>query len=203
MESAHYFSSEPAGEFIRKPLTAVLDGRERSLHTSTGIFSPDAIDKGTTILLDEAPEPPAEGSFLDIGCGWGPIALTLALKSPAARVTAVDVNQRCLALTTENAATLGLENVAASLPQEVDPQLGFDLIWSNPPIRIGKAELHELLLLWLPRLNPGGEAFLVVQKNLGSDSLQKWLAETLPGGFAVSRFSTSKSFRVLKVVRKG
>jgi len=201
MESAHYFSSEPAGEFIRKPLTAVLDGRERSLHTSTGIFSPDAIDKGTAILLAEVPPPPSEGSFLDIGCGWGPIALTLALKSPAARVTAVDVNQRCIALCTGNAATLGLANLRASLPQEVDPALGFDLIWSNPPIRIGKSELHELLLLWLPRLNPGGEAFLVVQKNLGSDSLQKWLVETLPPGFAVSRFSTAKSFRVLRVTR--
>ncbi|MEZ2371863.1 class I SAM-dependent methyltransferase [Arthrobacter sp. RCC_34] len=203
MESAHYFSSEPAGEFIRKPLSVVLDGRERSLHTSTGIFSPDAIDKGTRILLDEVPEPAPNGSFLDIGCGWGPIALTLALKSPDAHVTAVDVNQRCIALTTENAATLGLDNLSASLPQDVDPDLGFDLIWSNPPIRIGKAELHELLLLWLPRLNPGGEAFLVVQKNLGSDSLQKWLADTLPAGFAVSRFSTAKSFRVLRVVREG
>ncbi|WP_287898801.1 methyltransferase [Arthrobacter sp.] len=203
MESAHYFSSEPAGEFIRKPLRVVLDGKERSLHTSTGIFSPDAIDKGTRILLDEVPAPASEGSFLDIGCGWGPIALTLALKSPEARVTAVDVNQRCIALTTENAATLGLTNLIASLPQDVDPELGFDLIWSNPPIRIGKAELHELLQLWLPRLNPGGEAYLVVQKNLGSDSLQKWLADTLPVGFAVSRFSTAKSFRVLRVVREG
>ncbi|MDP5227861.1 MULTISPECIES: methyltransferase [Arthrobacter] len=202
MESAHYFSAEPAGEFVRKPLRVTLDGRERQLHTSSGIFSPDGVDKGTAVFLADVPEPPAEGSFLDIGCGWGPIALTLALKSPAARVTAVDVNQRCIALTRENALSLGLEHLTASLPDDVDPALGFDLIWSNPPIRIGKAELHELLLRWIPRLNPGGEAYLVVQKNLGSDSLQKWLAESLPAGFAVSRFATAKAFRTLLVRRE-
>ncbi|MFJ3958717.1 class I SAM-dependent methyltransferase [Arthrobacter sp. NPDC090010] len=201
MESAHYFSSEPAGEFVRKDLRVHLDGQDRSLRTSTGIFNPDGVDKGTAVLLAGAPEPAADGSFLDIGCGWGPIALTLALKSPAAHVTAVDVNQRCVALTQENAGLLGLGNVTAVRPEDVDPALGFDLIWSNPPIRIGKNELHELLLHWLPRLTPGGEAYLVVQKNLGSDSLQKWLADALPADFGVSRFSTAKSFRILHVQR--
>ncbi|GAA2860778.1 class I SAM-dependent methyltransferase [Paenarthrobacter ilicis] len=199
MESAHYFTAQPAGPFTRKPLTVELDGKTRHLQTSSGIFSPDAVDKGTAILFSDVPPPPAEGTFLDIGCGWGPIALTLGLKSPEATVVAVDVNERCVTLTNENAAALGLGNVHASLPDDVDPGVEFTTIWSNPPIRIGKAELHALLLRWLPRLAPGGEAWLVVQKNLGADSLQKWLAGELGSGYAVGRESTSKSFRIIKV----
>lgn len=199
MESAHYFSATPAGPFIRKPLTVELAGQTRRLQTSTGIFSPDGIDKGTAILLAGVPAPAPQGNLLDIGCGWGPIALTMALKAPSARVYAVDVNERCVTLTNENAAALGLPNVTASTPEEVDPAIRFDTIWSNPPIRIGKDELHSLLKLWLPRLSPGGTAWLVVQKNLGADSLQRWLAAELGESFNVSREATSKSFRILKV----
>lgn len=199
MESAHYFSATPAGPFTRKPLTVQLAGETRRLQTSSGIFSPDGIDKGTAVLLAEVPAPSPTGNLLDIGCGWGPIALTMALKAPHAHVYAVDVNERCIALTGENAAALGLSNVSASTPEAVNPEVRFDTIWSNPPIRIGKDELHSLLKLWLPRLAPGGTAYLVVQKNLGSDSLQRWLAAELDGSFTVTRESTSKSFRILKV----
>jgi 16S rRNA (guanine1207-N2)-methyltransferase len=142
MASDHYFSARPGTPEARRPLTVVLDGAARNLTTSGGIFSPDGIDKGTAVLLAEVPPPPPAGQFLDIGCGWGPIALTLALKSPGATVTAVDVNERAVALTNDNARALGLANVHACLPEEVDPQLRFDTIWSNPPIRIGKNELH-------------------------------------------------------------
>jgi 16S rRNA (guanine1207-N2)-methyltransferase len=123
----------------------------------------------------------------------------MALKAPSSRVYAVDVNERCITLTNENAAALGLANVTASTPDAVDPDLRFDTIWSNPPIRIGKDELHSLLKLWIPRLAPGGTAWLVVQKNLGADSLQRWLTAELDESFTVSRESTSKSFRILKV----
>ena len=199
MESAHYFSPQPAGPFLRKPLTVELAGQPRNLQTSSGIFSPDGIDKGTAVLLADVPSPAPQGNLLDIGCGWGPIALTMALRAPDSHVYAVDVNERCVALTNDNAALLGLGNVTASTPDGVDPELRFDTIWSNPPIRIGKDELHALLLHWLPRLVPGGSAWLVVQKNLGSDSLQRWLAAELDGSFTVTRESTSKSFRILCV----
>jgi 16S rRNA (guanine1207-N2)-methyltransferase len=201
MATDHYFSAEPGQPEIRKPLTVVLDGQPRRLTTSNGIFSPDGIDKGTAVLLADVPAPPASGNLLDVGCGWGPIALTLALKSPGAAVTAVDVNTRCIALTNDNARALGLANVRACLPEEVDPELRFDAIWSNPPIRIGKSELHTLLMLWLPRLATGGNAWLVVQKNLGADSLQRWLAAELPGEYSVRRESTAKAFRILRVTR--
>ncbi|MHA7181669.1 class I SAM-dependent methyltransferase [Arthrobacter sp. MDB2-24] len=200
MESQHYFSAQPAGPDTRRPLSVVLAGTRRDLVTSSGLFSPDGVDKGTAILLGSVPDP--EGHrMLDIGCGWGPIALTMALKAPEAEVHAVDVNERCIALTAENAERLGLRNVIAGAPDDVDPAIEFDTIWSNPPIRIGKQELHGLLLRWLPRLAPGGRAWLVVQKNLGADSLQRWLGEELPEGFSVRRAETSKSFRILEVHR--
>ncbi len=200
MEPEHYFSAQPAGPATRRPLRVVLDGARRDLVTTSGLFSADGVDKGTAILLASVPRP-AGNTMLDVGSGWGPLALTLALQAPQAQVVAVDVNERCLGLTAENAARLGLGNLAVSTPEDVDAGLGFDTIWSNPPIRVGKAELHRLLLTWIPRLNPGGSAWLVVQKNLGADSLQQWLAANLPADFSVRRAQTAKSFRILHVER--
>ncbi|WP_288025623.1 methyltransferase [Arthrobacter sp.] len=202
----HYFTSQPSTPLKRRPLTVWLAGAERTLQTAGGIFSPDGVDKGTAVLLNGAPPPAAAGNLLDIGCGWGPVALTLALRSPGATVHAVDVNERSIELTTDNAKALGLANVHASTPDAVDPGLRFNTIWSNPPIRVGKAGLHSILLMWLPRLADGGTAYLVVQKNLGADSLQRWLAAELDerfpdASFKVSRDSTHKAFRILKVVR--
>ncbi|WP_026548886.1 methyltransferase [Arthrobacter sp. Br18] len=202
MDSQHYFTTQPAGPEVRRPLSVVLDGQRRDLLTSAGLFSPDGIDKGTGILLDAVP-PPTGSRLLDLGCGWGPLALSMALKAPTADVYAVDVNERCIGLTRDNATRLGLANVHASTPDGVDPTLEFDTAWSNPPIRIGKQELHALLLTWIPRLAPAGDAWLVVQKNLGADSLQRWLMESLSEDFAVRRADTSKSFRILHVKRSG
>ena len=146
---------------------------------------------------------PPGGDFLDLGCGWGPISLHLALASPRATVWAVDVNERALDLVRLNAEKLGLTNVTAVLPDQVPDHVTFRTIWSNPPIRVGKTELHTMLRHWLPRLEPVSEAWLVVQRNLGSDSLQRWLDGDLPAEFRTSRHAISKGFRVLRVERKG
>ena len=200
----HYFTAQPASPQQQRPLTVTLAGRVVTVRTSGGVFSPDGLDKGTAVLLREVPPPPPEGTFLDLGCGWGPIALTLGLLSPRATVYAVDVNERALDLLRTNATALGLDHVHASQPGGIPESVGFDLIWSNPPIRVGKAVLHEMLLHWLPRLAPGGTAYLVVQKNLGSDSLQRWLGEHLAQeSYAVSRLSTDKGLRVIEVRRAG
>nr|WP_040321568.1 methyltransferase [Austwickia chelonae] len=197
----HYFSAQPAAVEERRQLRVHLAGREVPVWTANGVFSTDRLDLGTSVLLREAPAPPQEGTFLDLGCGWGPITLTLALQSPDAAVWAVDVNERALALTADNARALGLEQVRTALPDQVEKDLTFDVIWSNPPIRIGKTALHTLLASWLPRLAPGGTAYLVVQKNLGSDSLQSWLSGTLSTGYHVDRYASAKGFRVLRVQR--
>lgn len=196
--SEHYFTAEPASASELRPLTVRLGGRELQLATTGGVFSPDRVDTGTQVLLREVPDPPPSGTLLDIGCGWGPLTTTMALLSPGATVWAVDVNQRALDLVRRNAAAAGLTNVTAALPDEVPDDVRFDAIWSNPPIRVGKQVLHALLLHWLPRLAPGGSAYLVVQRHLGSDSLQRWLADELPD-HAVSRLASAKGYRVLQV----
>lgn len=206
-EPAHYFSPDPGTPERRRTVDVELAGRRVSVQTANGIFSPDGIDKGTAALLSAVPAPPASGALLDVGSGWGPLALTMALASPGAEVTGVEVNERSLALARDNAAALGADNARFLAPDDVPADARFDLIWSNPPIRIGKAALHALLELWLPRLAPDGQAWLVVQKNLGADSLQPWIAAMLeavePGAFTVRRADTVKGFRILHVHRAG
>lgn len=191
----HYFHT-PGVPDERTEIDVRLGGRDVRLLTSRGVFSATGLDRGTEILLGAVPPPATDGHLLDIGCGYGPIAVAMALRSPNAQVWAVDVNERALELTRANAERLGLGNVHACLPDEVPADVRFATIWSNPPIRVGKQVLHDLLLHWLPRLDDGGEAFLVVQKHLGSDSLQRWLVEQ---GFDATRFASKKTFRVLRV----
>jgi len=193
----HYFSAVPASAAERRPLEVRLAGREVSVTVAGGVFSPGGLDKGTAVLLDEVPPPPPSGSYLDLGCGWGPIALTMGLLSPQADVWAVDVNERALDLAAGNARSLGLSRVRVALPEDVPSDVAFDLIWSNPPIRVGKAALHDLLRTWLPRLRPGGRAYLVVSKNLGADSLQRWIESDL--GMACRRLASHQGFRILTV----
>jgi 16S rRNA G1207 methylase RsmC len=198
----HYFSATPTGDPAYRPLAVRLAGREVSVTTANGVFSPDRIDTGTQVLLGNVPAPPPGGDLLDLGCGWGPVSLTLALESPHARVWAVDVNERALDLVRRNAASLGLDNVTACLPDEVPDDLRFMTIWSNPPIRVGKNELHAMLQHWLPRLDVGADAWLVVQRNLGSDSLQRWMQAEFPSDYAFLRAATNKGYRVLRCRRR-
>jgi 16S rRNA (guanine1207-N2)-methyltransferase len=196
---SHYFESPPDGPDDPRLLTLQVQGRSFELRTGVGVFSRERIDHGTTVLLQTVPAPPPEGNFLDLGCGYGPIALTMAALSPNATVWAVDVNDRARELCEGNAARAGLTNVRFGAPEEVPPDIRFSVIWSNPPIRIGKAALHNLLHQWLSRLEPAGEAFFVVQRHLGSDSLQCWLTEQ---GWPTSRVVSRRGFRVLRCQAK-
>ena len=199
MASEHYFSETPGSDYKLKEIQVVIDGASVTVQTAGGIFSPDHIDQGTAVLLNHLDEAPPGGNVLDIGCGWGPIALSLAKRSPKALIWAVDVNERSLALTRANAQRLGIENIRVCKPEEVPTDLTFDGIWSNPPIRIGKQELHKLLTTWLSRLSANGEAWLVINRNLGSDSLAVWLTEQ---GYLVERLTSKRGFRVLRVTPK-
>ncbi|GAA5203712.1 class I SAM-dependent methyltransferase [Microbacterium jejuense] len=203
MGGDHYFSATPASPENLRRVRVQLAGRDLDVTTAGGVFSPDHVDSGTGVLLANTPPPPAGGDFLDLGCGWGPIALSLALEAPHATVWAVDVNERALDLVRRNAEALGLDNVNATLPDDVPDDVVFRTIRSNPPIRVGKNELHGLLERWIPRLDERADAWLVVQRNLGSDSLQRWLAATFAHGYSVHRSATARGFRVLKVRRHG
>jgi 16S rRNA (guanine1207-N2)-methyltransferase len=196
--SQQYFAADPDAPGRPGRVQLVLADLHLELQTDSGMFSPGRVDPGTRLLLETAPPPPAAGQLLDLGCGYGPLALVMAARSPGSDVWAVDVNRRALARCASNAEAAGLRRVRAVRPD--DPALPgqFQLIWSNPPIRIGKPALHELLTTWLTRLAPGGCAYLVVQRNLGADSLQRWLADS---GWTAERVAARAGYRVLRAAR--
>ena len=194
-DDEHYFTADPSVPFTRKPVRAHVWGHDLTLDSGSGVFAQGRLDLGTSVLFREAEPEAQDGPFLDLGCGYGVIALALAAVRPRAEVWAVDVNERALLLTRDNAASAGAP-VHAVRPEEVPADLRFSEIWSNPPIPSGKEALHALLLTWLPRLAPGGRAVLVVGRNLGADSLQRWLGEQ---GLTATRLASAKGFRVLEV----
>jgi 16S rRNA G1207 methylase RsmC len=194
----HYFSADPTVAFKRAPVRATVWGHELALTSGSGVFAQGRLDIGTAVLFRET-APPIGGTLLDLGCGYGVIGCALAVAVPRARVWGVDVNERAVLLANENAAALEIaDRFTAATPAGVPEDVVFDEIWSNPPIRIGKEALHELLLTWLPRLRPGGRAVMVVGKNLGADSLQRWLGDQ---GYPTVRLASAKGFRVLETVR--
>ncbi|MFV0429600.1 MAG: class I SAM-dependent methyltransferase [Arachnia sp.] len=195
---SHYFDANPASPLTTRQFEATAFGNQLRFTTASGVFSGGRLDLGTSVLLRTV-SPPDQGNILDLGCGFGPIAVALAVASPALRLDAVDVNQRALDLTRLNAAGNGVDGrVNAVTPDGVPAGVAYDQIWSNPPIRIGKAALHELLLTWLPRLKDTGTAYLVVGKNLGADSLSAWLTAQ---GWPTHKRASAKGFRVLATSR--
>jgi len=195
----HYFTADPSTPFKRMPVSAHVWGHWLELTSGSGVFAQGRLDTGTGVLLREAAPPVTARDVLDLGCGYGVIGLAVAVAVPHASVTAVDVNERALLLARENARQIGVaDRFRAVLPDEVDPDATYDEIWSNPPIRVGKEALHDLLLQWLPRLRPDGRALMVVGKNLGSDSLASWLADQ---GYPTEKLASAKGFRVLETRR--
>lgn len=174
------------------------DGRTADLTTDKGVFSLGHVDPGTLILLDKAPDPPATGHLVDIGCGYGPISISLAMRAPGATVWAVDVNPRARELTRLNVDRLNLSNVRVVSPEEIPEGLAVDAIYSNPPLHTGKADLHQLMTTWLGRLRPGASAWLVVKKSRGSDSLMRWLTEQ---GHPNTKVASKRGFRIIHVSR--
>jgi 16S rRNA (guanine1207-N2)-methyltransferase len=192
----HYFSPQPGAPHRPGLVRVVLPDVYLELATDSGVFSPGRLDPGTRLLLDCSPAPPPSGDLLDLGCGYGPIACVLAKRSPGATVWAVDVNERALELCARNAAAAGLSNVRCVLPGDPSVPLRLAGIWSNPPVRIGKTALYSLLSDWLVRLSDGGQAWLVAGRNLGADSLHRWLAEQ---GWTVTRRAARTGYRLLQV----
>jgi 16S rRNA (guanine1207-N2)-methyltransferase len=196
VSSPHYFTARPEAAHRPGLVRVVLPDVYLELETDSGVFSPGRLDPGTRLLLEEAPAPPSEGDLLDLGCGYGPVACVLAARSPRATVWAVDVNERALALCARNAANAGLANVRCVTPDAPEIPRRFAGVWSNPPVRIGKGPLHDLLGTWLARLAPGGRACLVMGRNLGADSLHSWLAAA---GWPVTRIAARSGYRLLGI----
>lgn len=193
---AHYFEDDPAVPSDPVVIDVMLPDTAFAMETDRGVFSRGHLDTGTSMLLREMFPLASTGNLLDLGCGAGPIALTLARRSPEATVWAIDVNSRARLVCERNAQRNGLTNVNVVSATDIPDGLRFETIWSNPPIRIGKAAMHGLLLTWLNRLTPSGSAALVVQKHLGADSLHRWLEAE---GFPTDRVASKAGYRVLRV----
>ena len=197
MTSSHYFTPRPSTAHRPGLVRVVLPDLYLELATDSGVFSPGRLDPGTRLLLERGPPPPPSGDILDLGCDYGPIACTLAARSPGATVWAVDVNERALDLCAANAANAGLSNVRCVTPEAAEVPAALAGIWSNPPVRVGKGPLHAMLRGWLARLAPDAAATLVMGRNLGADSLHAWLENE--EGWSVTRLSARSGYRVLVV----
>jgi 16S rRNA (guanine1207-N2)-methyltransferase len=195
-KAEHYFAAQPTAAHRPGLVRVVLPDRYLELETESGMFSPGRLDPGTRFLLEAGPPPPSGGDLLDLGCGYGTVACVLASRAPAATVWAVDVNERALDLCARNAAKAGLANVRCVTPDSPDIPGHLAGIWSNPPVRIGKPALHDLLRRWLARLAADGQACLVMGRNLGADSLHAWLTAQ---GWPVTRLAARSGYRLLLV----
>jgi 16S rRNA (guanine1207-N2)-methyltransferase len=196
MEHEQYFARTPTSVGVERTVVIRLDGRDVECATSPGVFSHRGLDKGTAVLLPAMPAPLPGSSCLDLGCGWGPIAMAMAAREPTATVWATDVNERARRLADANARRNGLRNVRVADPDSLPSDLRFTLIASNPPVRIGRAPMLRMLLDATARLTPDGHAWLVVSRHLGADSLADDLADA---GRGVERISSRKGFRILRV----
>ena len=197
MGTAHYFDQEPTVASKPARIEVNLPALAVPLTSDRGVFSQDRLDPGTKLLLAETPPIGDEAVTLDLGCGWGPIACVTALRTRGGRVWAIDSNARARTLTEVNARAIGAaDRIFVASPSEIPADVRFDRILSNPPIRIGKPALHRLLEDWLSRLNRHGQAHLVVQRHLGSDSLHRWLSDQ---GFPTVRLTSRSGYRILEV----
>lgn len=196
----HYFDEQPAAPSRPRTVELLLPDMAVTLITDRGVFGYGQVDAGSKLLLLKAPPVPQLGDVLDLGCGAGTLTVPMARRAPSSTVWAIDVNVRARELCAHNAAANHVDNVRVVAPDEVPDHVRFECIWSNPPIRVGKVILHELLLMWLARLTPTGVAILVVQRHLGADSLQRWLADQ---GFTADRFASSGGYRLLRVSSAG
>ncbi|HEY7854386.1 MAG TPA: methyltransferase [Aquiluna sp.] len=199
MVEEHYFSSDPAAPKKTVNITMQVGGKQIDLEAASGTFSSSRLDAGTAVLLKHADHFPKDGNVLDIGCGWGPIGLSIASLQKNSTVYGIDINQRSIEQSNLNSKSLGLKNFTAMHSRDLPEDMRFSAIWSNPPIRVGKKILHELMESFIPRLEPGGRAMLVVQKNLGADSFQRWLSNRFPEA-EVNRVGTDKGYRVISLV---
>ncbi len=201
MDNQYFSDQQPVSDDELRLLTLTSRGHDLQMWVADGVFSTSRLDLGTQQLLSQAPPTPSDGIFLDLGCGWGPLAVTLGLEAPHARVWAVDVNSRARDLTSRNARINKADNVQVFSAKEAlehaqSDAVRFDLIWSNPPVRIGKAALHTMLNDWLSLLAEDGHAYLVVQRHLGADSLIAWLNGQ---GFPSRKIASKKGYRIIEV----
>ena len=188
MNPEHYYTQNPASKSNPTAVRFTCRGHELSLITDSGVFSKKELDTGTRILLEALPKSVC-GNVLDLGCGWGPVGICLALDSPESTVTFCDINSRALDLAKKNAETCGIDG-RYILSDGFEKITGsFDLIVTNPPIRAGKKVIYRMFADSTDHLTPDGSFYLVIRKQQGAESAVKYLHTLFPNVRVIEKSS--------------
>jgi 16S rRNA (guanine1207-N2)-methyltransferase len=177
--SDHYYSAQPQSTHITETHTCTLNNNTFTFTTGAGVFSKKGIDFGTRVLIDAFAPPKDTGDILDLGCGYGPIGISIAKSNPNRSIVMVDINQRAVELATQNAKKNAVDNVSVIASDgfdKVPDQKTFSVIITNPPIRTGKKVLYPLFEESASRIQTGGELWMVIQKKQGATSMESFLA---------------------------
>lgn len=196
----HYFTASPESAHRYASCDFSYRGVSLRFMTDAGVFSRGEVDTGTQVLLRSLPEEMA-GRVLDLGCGWGPVGVSVGKKYPACRVMMSDVNERALDLARKNARENGVDAPCVCSDGLENIQGDFDFILTNPPIRAGKQVIYALFAQCAGRLRENGEMYLVIRRQQGAESAVKYLktifeaADTIEksGGFHVIRCRGGKT----------
>lgn len=196
----HYYSRKPSTESNPEKWQSELKGNSFRFKTDTGVFSKNEVDFGSRLLIDTVELNRANGLVLDVGCGYGPIGLSLAKAYPEAMVHMVDVNERAIMLSEENASENKVNNVKIYESDRLTgvEEKGFDAILTNPPIRAGKKIVHDIFEQSFHHLAEGGELWVVIQKKQGAPSAMEKMKELFG---EVDIVAKSKGYFILKSVK--
>ncbi|MEK3936983.1 class I SAM-dependent methyltransferase [Sporosarcina sp. FSL W7-1349] len=198
--SEHYYSVDPKVKSDPKEWTAEIRGIRLKFRTDAGVFSKGDVDFGSRLLAEAFELAEAEGDLLDVGCGYGPIGLSLAASFPKRTIQMVDVNERALALAKHNAQQNGINNVKIYSSDALDSVIveGFAAILTNPPIRAGKETVFKIYGEAYSKLGAGGELWVVIQKKQGAPSTMARLEELFGN---VETVVKRKGYFILKAIK--
>lgn len=172
----HYFKNDPNLKHNRKQIVFRFLGVDYILESDAGVFSKDHVDTGTAIMLQSIVESPSsEGTFLDLGCGYGVVACVIKSLQPKRSVFASDINERAIELCKTNALknNLDIEVIHSDGFENIDQT--FDTIAFNPPIKVGKKKMYALLEASHTHLNTQGTLVVVIRKDQGAKSAIAYL----------------------------
>ena len=167
----HYFTNENLESNIQE-FKIKINNYDFTFKTDNGVFSKGELDFGTNLLIKNVLERKISGEVLDLGCGYGPIGIILA-KILNCQMTLVDVNKRAVHLTKMNIKDNGVNDTEILVSEGYNElkDRKYDYIVSNPPIRVGKQILYDLLIKAKNHLKENGEMYIVVRKEQGANSL--------------------------------
>ncbi|WP_239256314.1 class I SAM-dependent methyltransferase [Listeria ilorinensis] len=196
----HYYTNNQDAKHDRKRFSFTLKGTELTFISDAGVFSKNTIDFGSRLLVEKFSMDREAVRFLDVGCGYGPIGLALAKAFPDVSVDMVDINLRAVDLAKENAALNEIRNVEIfeSSTYEKVERGDYDAILSNPPIRAGKAVVHQILSGAYAHLAARGELWIVIQKKQGGPSAAAKMEEVFGNVETVAKDKGYYIYRSIK-----